>query len=340
MNQRSVFIPIFQQGWHTRSVLEGVSELIKPDAIHVASLPTEIAILREEAKNWSTAPLVFHNEETFFGTGKLSKAALCARIASLPKLYQPGWFYQQMLKLGCQEAIPELADWTLIWDSDLIPFAGWPSEINGVPAFALLQHKSKGNPKIVNVWKDWIRDFAGVEPLQDNTGTFIPHHMWFPREALAELRQTIVGRLGSVGPWQHALIDSLNTHETFSEFWIVASWLAEKYPSGFAYHTYEVAGETTERFFDDGRGKLTTAFKAWYSKNQDCDFPKYPSYHDLSAFVGKTYSASGDAIPSSLSLEASTRHIMKDEANRHLEETRSRWLVRPADAATLGVEVD
>ena len=334
---RSIFIPLFQRGWHTRAVLEGVTQYIQPDSIHIASLSTEITSLIHEARSWSTAPLFFHDEETFFGNSELSKKALCDRIASLPKLYQPGWFYQQMLKIGCQEAIADLADWTLIWDSDLIPLRTWPSDIEGVPAFALLQHNSKGNAKIVKTWENWIKTFVGVNPIKDSAGTFIPHHMWFPREALAQLRKKIALDAGM--PWQHAMIESLKTHETFSEFWIVASWLAEKFPDQFAYHPYNLAGESTERFFDDGNGKLTATFKSWYLRKTGQPLPAYPSYSQFLKFINEAYSNTGDPIPSSLSLEASRRHIIKDEANRHIEETRSRWLVRPADAEILGLKL-
>ena len=336
-DKRSVFIPLFQRGWHTRAVLEGVFAHFQPEAIHIATLPEEIEALSHAVNSWDCGPVVFHNEEYFFGEGTLNKAALCRRIESLPKLYQPGWFYQQMLKLGCQESIPELNDWTLIWDSDLIPVKGWDSEIDGTPAFALLQHNSKGNPTIVNAWETWINDLVGVPALKDPDGTFIPHHMWFPREPLGELLQK--WERDFEAPWQIGLIDQLTKYETFSEFWIVASWLASKYPECIAYHPYSVAGETTERFFDDGRGRFSCSFKEWYTRARAGDFPEYPSYSDLLEFTTAKYHETGDTLPSSLSLEASTRHIKKEEANRHLEEIRSRWLVRPADADELGLSI-
>ena len=64
-----------------------------------------------------------------------------------------------------------------------------------------------------------------------------------------------------------------------------------------------------------------------------------PSYAALYACVHDAYQSTGDPLPSSLSLESSPRHIDKLEANRHLEEQRSRWLVRAIDCEELGINV-
>ena len=335
MSQHStIFIPMFQRGWHTRAVLEGLTQKFHPTSIHIASLPDQINALDSQVSNWNCAPVHFYDENYFFDAEINSKSSLCKKIESLPTLYQAGWFYQQLLKLGCQETIPQLTDWTLVWDSDLIPLTGWPSTLEGVPATALLQHKSKGNPKIVASWRSWIEDHLEVKPVEDSVATFIPHHMWFYRPAILELLNCFRSR--SQSGWQTAILETLNTHSSFSEFWSVASWMAAKFPSKFAYHPYDLAGSSTERFFDDGRGKLSNYFKNWLSEQGISNDP-YPSYKNLLMCMDYAYNSSQDSIPSSLSLEANVRHIDKLEENRHLEEVRSRWLVRDCDRESLGV---
>ena len=333
----TVFMPLLRREWHTRAVLEGLTRRFQPGSIHIATLPEQIVALECEVKGWDCVPIHFYDETKFFGLGDRSKSALCQRIASLPKLYQAGWFYQQLLKLGCQEAIPELTDWTLVWDSDLIPFAAWPLLKDGVPASALLQHKSKGNPVIVAAWERWIRDHLEVLPIADPVGTFIPHHMWFYRPALQSLCDQLQSFSGR--DWPLAIMDTVATHESFSEYWALASWMAARYPDQFAYHRYELAGATTERFFEDGRGKLARYYRKWLLQQTMAESEETPSYAALYACVHDAYQLTGDPLPSSLSLESSPRHIDKFEANRHLEEQRSRWLVRANDREALGINV-
>ena len=343
---------LYWRAWLDSSLISGFIgctlffRRFQPESIHIATLPEQIAALECEVRGWDCAPIHFYDETEFLGLGDRSKSALCQRIASLPKLYQAGWFYQQLLKLGCQEVIPELTDWTLVWDSDLIPFAAWPLLKDGVPASALLQHKSKGNPVIVAAWERWIRDHLGVLPIADPVGTFIPHHMWFYRPALQSLCDQIQSFSGR--DWPLAIMDTVATHESFSEYWAVASWMAARYPDQFAYHRYELAGATTERFFEDGRGKLARIItengrysKRWPSPKSHtlvCG-PVCMRARCLSVFL-VDWRSSVFMLPSSLSLESSPRHIDKLEANRHLEEQRSRWLVRAIDREGLGIDLN
>ena len=92
-----------------------------------------------------------------------------------------------------------------------------------------------------------------------------------------------------------------------------------------------MAGESTERFFDDGNGKLSNHFRLWHRSNCSDDFPEFPSYNTLLKFLDSEYTQTGDELPSSLSLELSQRHINKAEKDRHLEELRSRWILRKND---------
>ena len=327
-------MPLYKSGWHTRSVLEGITKHFSPKSIHIATLPSEIFTLEKCVDQWDCAPVYFYDENIFFTDKNLSKKVICDRLRNINDQYQPGWFYQQLLKLGCLRTLHDLSDWTLIWDSDLIPIKGWKDKIDNVPAYALLQHNSKINKDIVSSWEHWIEAFLSVSPVHDLEGTFIPHHMWFYRPAL----ETLLDHLEQDNSqcWQKVMIDSVKTHETFSEYWMVASWMAKHHPKLFKYHPYSVAGESTERFFDDGNGKLSNQFRLWHKTNCYDNFPEFPSYNNLLKFLDFTYIQKGDPLPSSLSLEVSRRHINKAEKNRHLEELRSRWIVRKNDIKSLG----
>ncbi|MEM0966171.1 MAG: hypothetical protein AAGJ81_08505 [Verrucomicrobiota bacterium] len=329
-----VFMPLFSEGWHTRAVLEGLCFHTKVRSIHIAAPAEPIERLKPVVESWNCAPITFHWEDTFFGVDLLSKAKLFERLNAIPELYQPGWFYQQLLKFGAQEIITSLSDWTLIWDSDLIILGGWPFFINDIPAFALLQDRSAGNADIVASWRGWINDTLGVEAIEDARGTFIPHHMWFYRPAIQELLNRFQGEDRH---WTQSVIDSVATHKSFSEYWAVASWMKAHFSKALAYHPYEVAGATTERFFDDGRGLFTQAFSQWHERQIGKKPRRFPSYDSILSFVKHEYGE--ERIPSSLSLEGSERHIRKNIANRHVEELRSRWLVTEKEAAELGISL-
>ncbi|MEM8717132.1 MAG: DUF6492 family protein, partial [Cyanobacteria bacterium P01_G01_bin.4] len=183
-----IVIPLFRIRWNTRAVLEGLTHHYQPRSIHIITPTSEVTTLRSMAADWAIAPLQAHAEETFFGTDSLSKEAICAELELGKSLYNPGWFYQQLLKLGAFEGIENLSEWYVVWDSDLLPVATWQLLREGDSGierpFALIQHNAYGNSAIVSKWDKWINMVLGVEPLTAPVGTFVPHHMWFKQEHL------------------------------------------------------------------------------------------------------------------------------------------------------------
>ncbi|MEO1133775.1 MAG: DUF6492 family protein [Cyanobacteria bacterium J06639_1] len=317
-------IPLFAARWNTRAVLEGLTVHYSPRSIHVITPTPQARSLSDIAPSWDTAPLHIHPEEEFFQTVGLTKAQICAEIDLGESLYTPGWFYQQLLKLGAPEGIPELSEWYLVWDSDLLPVATWPSfDDNGKPAFALIQNNGWGNASIVSKWETWIRRVLGVEPASDREGTFVPHHMWFKREHLRSFQQQVREYYSSDDSWLLLMMRSANEFGTFSEYWAYVSWVAAKAPEDLAYYPYDRYGATTERFFDDGTGKFSAAL----DRHSVC-MPD-PTYAQIDAFIRSEYEP--DALPSSLSFESSPRHLKKGKENMHIEELRSRWHVVEAD---------
>lgn len=327
MSQQSfdIVIPLYRARWNTRAVLEGLTANYQPRSIHIITLPDEALALEAASGSWATAPLKIHNEEVFFSAAGLTKDDICQELDLGESLYTPGWFYQQLLKLGAFEGIEDLSEWYLVWDSDLLPAATWPA-INeaGQHSFALLQHNGWGNPTIVGKWDKWIQTVLGVEPISDRTGTFIPHHIWFKQEHLKTFAQQVGRYYESTDHWLLLMMRSANDFGTFSEYWSYVSWVAAQNSDDLAYYAYWQYGETTERFFDDGTGLFSKALRQRLSvETVGPDDGFSPAYSDVMAFIEAEYEP--DSLPSSLSFESSPRHLKKDEANMHIEEKRSRW---------------
>lgn len=330
MSQASfdIVIPLFRTRWNTRAVMEGLTNHYHPRCIHIITLPDEVENLQEKSQDWNTAPLHIHNEEIFFQASGLTKTSICAELNLGKSLYNPGWFYQQLLKLGAFEGIANLSEWYMVWDSDLLPVETWPvCRAQGETlehVFALLQHNAYGNPTIVGKWATWIQSVLGITPLTDETGTFIPHHMWFKQEHLKSFAQQINKYYASTDHWLLLMMRSANDFDTFSEYWAYVSWVAAQAPKDIAFYPYAKYGETTERFFDDGTGMFSTALRKSLSVDSvgpDDGFS--PSYKDVKTFIQTEYGA--DALPSSIAFESSPRHLKKNSETMHIEEQRSRW---------------
>lgn len=324
-------IPLYRVRWNTRAVLEGITTHYQPRSIHVIAPVVQVHKLKQESQDWQTAALNLHEEETFFNSHDLTKEKICAELDLGQSLYTPGWFYQQLLKLGAYEGIKSLSEWYIVWDSDLLPVDAWSLTEKQQAlrySFALLQHNGWGNKDIVSKWDRWISSVLGVKAQQDHQGTFIPHHMWFKQEHLKSLAHQVNKYYQSQDHWLLLMMRSANEFGTFSEYWSYVSWVAAKAPQDLSFHPYESYGETSERFFDDGTGLFSAALKQHLVLTTKGD-RFYPSYGDIASFIEAEYGA--DALPSSISFESSPRHLKKDEANMHIEELRSRWNPRDTD---------
>ncbi|MGB3615532.1 MAG: DUF6492 family protein [Elainellaceae cyanobacterium] len=332
-----IVIPLYRQRWNTRAVMEGLTTHHAPRAIHIVTPEPQVDLLRQQAKTWQVAPLYVHPEEPFFEKRcGLSKDDICAELDMGESLYTPGWFYQQLLKLGAAEGIDDLSEWYVVWDSDLLPVATWPlirQDLAGQEAvehsFALLQGNKWGNAQIVATWERWIQTVLGVEALTDPEGTFIPHHMWFKQEHLLSFKQRLGQYFQSSDSWLLLMMRSANEFGTFSEYWAYVSWVADKAPKDLAFYPYAKYGATTERFFDDGTGLFSAALRKGLLPTSPGD---NPSYAEVDAFIRSEYEP--NEIPSSLSFESSPRHLKKNSANMHIEESRSRW--NPRMSSTSG----
>ena len=65
-HSKTIFMPLYKSGWHTRSVLEGITKHFSPKSIHIATLPSEIFTLEKCVDQWDCAPVYFYDENIFF----------------------------------------------------------------------------------------------------------------------------------------------------------------------------------------------------------------------------------------------------------------------------------
>ena len=323
-------IPLYRVRWNTRAVLEGITTHYQPRSIHVIAPAAQVDQLKQESQNWQTSDIYLHEEETFFNADDLTKDKICAELDLGQSLYTPGWFYQQLLKLGAFEGIKNLSEWYVVWDSDLLPVDTW-ALINQQQqhSFALLQHNGWGNNSIVSKWSKWITDVLGVEALTNQEGTFVPHHMWFKQQHLQSFASQVNQYYQSESHWLLLMMRSANEFGTFSEYWSYVSWDATQAHEDISFYPYESYGVTSERFFDDGTGLFSAALKQHLNLTEFKD-DLSPTYADIESFIKTRYGS--DLLPSSLSFESSPRHLKKDEQNMHIEELRSRWNPRNADS--------
>lgn len=325
-------IPLYRVRWNTRAVLEGITVHYQPRSIQIIAPADEVSKLKQESQDWYTSPLNLHEEETFFNSDNLSKENICAELNLGQSLYTPGWFYQQLLKLGAYEGIKDLSEWYVVWDSDLLPVDIWSltKEVEqGIQhSFALLQHNGWGNNNIVNKWSKWINSVLGIKALANQEGTFIPHHMWFKQQHLQSFACQIGQYYQSDLHWLLLMMRSANEFGTFSEYWSYVSWVATHAPEDLSFYPYKSYGSTTERFFDDGTGLFSASLRKQLAIAEIKD-DFYPAYADIELFIKAEYGS--DPIPSSLSFESSPRHLKKEQQNMHIEELRSRWNPRSKD---------
>ena len=323
-----IVIPLFRVRWCTRAILEGLSRHYNPRRIYILCPSSEKEKLEALSAKYEIDCLSIVAEEAAFETSfRLSKDEICEVLNLGQSLYNPGWFYQQILKFGAADCIPGLSTNFLVWDSDLLPVATWPvvdAPGSGNPSewpyyFALLQDSSRGNAKIIDCWENWIREILEVAPATDPESSFVPHHMWFNQDVLHEITSKLSDYYKSEEPWPKLLMRSANEYGTFSEFWLYSSWLKAHHTEKLRYHPYSAYGSTTERFFDDGTGKFSTAFRAFSGRSSTDE----PSYKALYSFIESAYE--GQPLPSSLSFESSPRHLKKGTDNMHVEELRSKW---------------
>ena len=299
-------IPVHHVTWSTRAVLEGIYEKYKPKHIYVITSENEIKILKDKSNYWKIKNLTLLDEDNFFlNKYGLTKNDIVSQITQNKPNYTPGWLYQQIIKLGANDVIDQLDEVFVVWDSDLLPVNSWPILDKKKEKFALLQDKSYGNQDILNSWKNLIINVLGINPVEDERGTFTSHHMIFKKKHLKSLKLKFKDHFKSEQNWIKLIIKAANIYGSFGEYWTYASWVNHINKDDLNYYPYEKYGLTTERFFDDGNGLFSKNYKKHISFKEQEDF--YPSYSSILNFIRKNYLS----LPSSLSFERQYQSLGK-----------------------------
>lgn len=112
-------VPLKQVGLITRAVLEAIHLFYSPKRIIIVSSKAEGEIVKSLATYWNAGLVEFVDEETFF------ERHYNVTIQQILSEYdhkregdqrEPGWWIQQLIKLGAATQIPNLTTHYVVWD--------------------------------------------------------------------------------------------------------------------------------------------------------------------------------------------------------------------------------
>ena len=121
-------IPLKQVGLITRAVLEAIHIFYKPRKIFVVTPYEETKILKHLIKIWNVGEVKCIAEEDFFENNynlNLRKIRQYYDFHRSGNQREPGWWYQQLIKLGASTQIKDLSFVYVVWDGDLVPTRRW-----------------------------------------------------------------------------------------------------------------------------------------------------------------------------------------------------------------------
>ena len=119
MGNMDFIVPLKQVGLITRSVLEAIREFYQPRRIIVVTKKAEGDILKQLSPYWHCGPVDCIDEEMFFVPNfNLSFADIIAEYDPTRPGDQrePGWWIQQLIKLGAATQIPNISATYVVWD--------------------------------------------------------------------------------------------------------------------------------------------------------------------------------------------------------------------------------
>jgi hypothetical protein len=130
-----------------------------------------------------------------------------------------GWIYQQLLKLGASQLIPDLSTDFLISDSDIIFLNNPYSHVeNGIFPYSKAYSGEYNEP----YRKNYERLLK--EPTESGF-SFINHNMVFNKNNIQDLKKFIEDKNDE--RWDHAIISALDFHSfsDFSEYDLYGNWM-------------------------------------------------------------------------------------------------------------------
>jgi hypothetical protein len=167
---------------------------------------------------------------------------------------EPGWWLQQLIKLGAATQIDKLSPVYIVWDGDLVPTRRWKlCDYNDNREkqfyFAILQGETRTEFNAYQ-YASCMKALTNMTPVEPNEGgTFVSHHMIFDKNRVTEMINLIIENTGCYNiPWPKLLMSYSRKFFRFSEYKTYATFMISKYPKEFQYHAFRDFGEGGLRF--------------------------------------------------------------------------------------------
>ena len=300
-------IPLHKHNLLFPSVIEALVEYYTPRNIYIITSTPEIEKLSTQISQWKTqkSHIQFIPEETFFEEKHDKKLETIKQWYTYrdEQSREFGWWYQQLLKLGAVDRIPNLSSPFMVWDADLIPLEKWtlyPSFQIPHFHFALLQESEK-NAFNQKEYRDSlfeilrlpeIRPADRVSISKSTDGTFVPHHfVFYPKIIRAFIKYIeLIHHCTSKKPWFRVILQLSKTYYRFSEYKIIATFMSYFFPRKLHYHPFIHYGKRGIRIRDSKEAQffvqeLKKAVPKIHPNQPHTTSPTYISYRDFSHFM-------------------------------------------------------
>lgn len=285
-------MPMKSVGMVTRAVVEGIHKHYAPRRLFVVCEAAEAAVMYAVSLEWNIPRdfLLFVNEDLFFVKSfNMRKEDFLpfydhGRDRTLTREF--GWWWQQLLKIGCASCIENISEDFIVWDSDLVVLEPWPLEYDGpagsVHYAAVLQERARSSFNRLE-YEGSVRHILGLDAAYPQpTGTYVAHHMPMNRGRAAELLDLMDARLPGSLPWPAKLLQTSSLFYRMSEYMLYSTFeLARQragQPARWSVHPYEDFGA---RGF---RHREPKVFMDSLQQNQGLPWSGY-SYEKISAHL-------------------------------------------------------
>lgn len=166
---------------------------------------------------------------------------------------EPGWWIQQLIKLGAGTQIPGISPVYIVWDGDLVPTRRWKlceRDQNGMIKYyiAILQGESRSEFNTTQ-YAQCMKALTGMVPLEPTEGgTFVAHHMVFHTQYIREMLDLMAEKTASLEPWPILIMSYSRKFFRFSEYKTYATFMLRHHPEVFNYHELKLFGDGGLRF--------------------------------------------------------------------------------------------
>jgi len=253
-------VPLKQIGLITRSVLEAIDMFYNPRRIIVVTSKKEATLLQNLVKYWDVKNLKIIYEEDFFIPNfglTIEDIIQEYNINREGEQREPGWWIQQLIKLGAANQIHDISQVYIVWDGDLIPTRRWKlcdyndkGEINYYIAILQAESRSEFNSYQYAACMKALTNMLPTEPNEG--GTFVAHHMIFNKDYINEMLNLIIKNNYESHniPWPKLIMSYSRKFYRFSEYKTYSTFMINNHAEEFHYHLFNEFGDGGLRFRD------------------------------------------------------------------------------------------